>query len=225
LRATITIDKDTVNSEEEALSFINKYGFVTLFPIRRIIFPNLYQATVGNREEKFDNAWKWADDLAMKKLIHYGKLVRKQVTLVSLEFFPYLYRLCREKTLSTTVQKILDFIKAHGSASTTVLRKSLDLTGKEKKYVFTKAMDELQMAFTLAIVGREKPPRMTHIYDLIERWMPQSPFEKANAISEKDAKDRVIAKLLENKLTSTWKEAQIFLGDLQNQNYLRGVQE
>lgn len=214
MRATITIDKDTVNSEEEALNFINKYGFVTLFPIRRIVFPNLYQATVGNREEKFDNAWKWADDLAMKKLIHYGKLVRKQVTLVSLELFPYFYRLCREKTLSTTAQKILAFIEAYGPISTTVLRKSLDLMGKKKKYVFTKAIDELQMALTVAIVDREKPPRTTHIYDLIERWMPQSLFEKADAVSEKDAKDRVIAKLLENKLISKREEAQIFLGDL-----------
>lgn len=214
MRATITIDKDTVNSEEEALNFINKYGFVTLFPIRRFVFPNLYQATVGNREEKFDNAWKWADDLAMKKLIHYGKLVRKQVTLVSLELFPYFYRLYREKTSSTTAQKILAFIEAYGPISTTVLRKSLDLMGKKKKYVFTKAIDELQMALTVAIVDREKPPRITHIYDLIERWMPQSLFEKADAVSEKDAKDRVIAKLLENKLISKREEAQIFLGDL-----------
>ena len=214
MRATITIDKDTVNSEEESLNFINKYGFVTLFPIRSFVFPNLYQATVGNREEKFDNAWKWADDLAMKKLIHYGKLVRKQVTLVSLEFFPYLYKLCREKTLGTTAQKILAFIKAHGPTSTTVLRKNLDLMGKGKKYVFTKAINELQMAFTIAIVDREKPPRMTHIYDLIERWMPPSLFEKVDAVSKKDAKDRVIAKLLENKLISTREEVQIFLGDL-----------
>jgi len=214
LRATITIDKDTVNSEEESLNFINKYGFVTLFPIRSFVFPNLYQATVGNREEKFDNAWKWADDLALKKLIHYGKLVRKQVTLVSLEFFPYLYKLCREKTLGTTAQKILAFIKAHGPTSTTVLRKNLDLMGKKKKYVFTKAINELQMAFTIAIVDREKSSRMTHIYDLIERWMPQSLFEKAGAVSKKDAKDRVTAELLENKLISAREEAQIFLGDL-----------
>ncbi len=55
---------------------------------------------------------------------------------------------------------------------------------------------------------------MTHLYDLIERWMPQSLFEKADTVSEKDAKDRVIAKLLENKPISAREEAQIFLGDL-----------
>lgn len=55
---------------------------------------------------------------------------------------------------------------------------------------------------------------MTHIYDLIERWMPQSLFEKADAVGKEDAKDRVTAKLLENKLISTREEAQIFLGDL-----------
>jgi hypothetical protein len=55
---------------------------------------------------------------------------------------------------------------------------------------------------------------MTHLPDLVEHLMPQSLFEKADSVSEKDAKDRVLAKLLENKLISTREEAQIFLGDL-----------
>jgi hypothetical protein len=55
---------------------------------------------------------------------------------------------------------------------------------------------------------------MTHLPDLVEHWMLESLFVRADAVSEKDAKDRVPAKLLENKLISTQEEAQIFLGDL-----------
>jgi len=55
---------------------------------------------------------------------------------------------------------------------------------------------------------------MTHLPNLVERWILQSLLEKADAVSEKDAKDKVTAKLLENKLISTQEEAQIFLGDL-----------
>lgn len=101
--------EDVLDSRKEALEFINKYGVVTLFPIKGTSFPSLYRATKGNRQEKFDKAWGWADDLAMEKLIHYGKLVRKQVSLVSLEVFPSFYKLCRKKGLSDLAKKYLTF--------------------------------------------------------------------------------------------------------------------
>ncbi len=188
--------ENAIGSKEEALKFINKYGVVTLFPIKGKSFPSLYRVTKGNRREKFDNAWKWADELATDKAIHYGKLVCKQVSLVSLELFPASYRLCRTDVLSDPAKKMLDFMKAHGSASTTVLRKSLGFWGKDKKYEFAKAMDELQLTFHIAIVGRERAPKMTYTYDLIERWMPRVLFEKAGKIDRAEAKAKIIAKLV-----------------------------
>jgi len=160
----------------------------------------LYKATRGNRQEKFENAWKWADELGYQKLIHYGKLVKKQVTLLSLEMFPYFYKLYRKSQLSNTARQILDFLKQHGPTSTTVLRKSLNLWGKEGKNEFLKAMDQLQMAFAVAIVSREKPPKMTHIYDLVERWLPIELLKKAESTNEAISKEKIAAKLLENKV-------------------------
>ena len=58
--------ENVINSKEEALKFINKYGIVTLFPIKVKLFSSLYRATKGNRQEKFDKAWGWADALAME---------------------------------------------------------------------------------------------------------------------------------------------------------------
>jgi len=163
-------EENTLTAEEEAFRFINKFGLVTLFPIRGFSFPNLYQATTGkDKEEKFEKAWQWADNLAQKKRIHYGKLVRKQVTLISLEMFPYFFKLCGKRKLSETAQKILAFLKQRGETSTTLLKKNLNLMGKAKKHEFVKAMDELQVTFSVGIVGREKSPRMTYSYDLIER--------------------------------------------------------
>lgn len=196
------ISENTLNSQEEALKFINKYGVVTLFPIKGTSFPSLYRATKGNRQEKFDRAWGWADDLAMEKLIHYGKLVRKQVSLISLDLFPSFYRLCRRGGLGDPAKQIIDFLESHGPTSTTVLRKSLGFWGKEKKYTFTKAVDELQLTFAIAIVGREKPPRMTHVYDLIERWMPKSLFKRAEKTDITKAKAKIIAKLMQNQVIS-----------------------
>ena len=208
-------EENTLTTEEEALSFIDKYGFVTLFPIRGFSFPNLYQATAGkDKEEKFEKAWQWADNLAEKKRIHYGKFVRKQVTLISLEMFPYFYKLCGKRELGKTAQKILAFLKQRGATSTTLLRKNLNLMGKTKKYEFMKAMDELQVTFSVAIVGREKSPRMTYSYDLIERWMPTELLKKAEDINEKTAKERIRAKLLENEVFTRHEDAETFLKKL-----------
>jgi len=199
-----------IHTEKEALAFIEKHGFATLFPVRKTSFLSLYGFTAGkSKEEKFEKAWKWADDLAYKKQIHYGKMVHKQVTLFSLEMFPHFYKLYRNSQLNETAQKILDFIKQHGPTSTTILRKSLNLWGKENKNEFVKAIDQLQMAFALAIVNREKPPKMTHIYDLTERWMPRGLLKKAESTSEIVARERIVAKMLENRVISKpedWKK-------------------
>ncbi len=208
-------EEGTLTTEEEALRFINKYGFVTLFPIRGLSFPNLYQATAGrNKDEKFERAWQWADNLAQKKRIHYGKFVRRQVTLISLEMFPCFYKIYGKRKLGKTAQKILGFLKQRGATSTTLLKKNLSLTGRAKKYQFMKAMDELQVTFSVAIVGREESPRMTYSYDLIERWMPTELLKKAEDISESTAKERIEAKLLENRVFSRHEDAIAFLRKL-----------
>ena len=195
-------EEDTLTNEHEALEYISKYGVVTLFPVRGLSFPSLYKATKGSRQEKFENAWKWADELGYKKQIYYGKLVGKQVTFFSIEMFPYFYKLYRNIPLNQTAQRILDIIKQNGPTSTTTLRKNLDLWGKEKKNEFTKAIDQLQMAFAVAIVSREKPPRQTHIYDLTENWMPKVLLQKAESTTEATAKEKVLAKMLKNQIIS-----------------------
>lgn len=201
---------DILTSQDEGLDFINRYGVVTLFPVKGTKFPSLYRATKGSRDEKFRNAWRWADNLALDKQIHYGKLVCRQVTLVSLEMFPYFYRLGKERRLTSTARRILSFLKSNGKTSTTGLRRNLGFYQKEKKYEFLKAIDELQMVFAIAIVDRESPPRLTHIYDLIERWMPRSLLEKAEPISKDTAREKIVTKLLENKVISSVEDTKRF---------------
>jgi hypothetical protein len=98
--------------------------------------------------------------------------------------------------------------------STTLLKKNLSLTGKAKKYEFMNAIDELQMAFLVAIVGREKAPRMTYSYDLIERWMPRELVKRAEDLDESRAKRRIEAKLLENEVFSGREGVETFLKKL-----------
>ena len=203
-------DSYMLTSQDEGLDFINRYGVVTLFPVKGTDFPSLYRVTKGSRDEKFRDAWRWADNLALEKKIHYGKLVCGQVTLVSLEMFPYFYRLGKERLLTSTAKRILSFLNNNGKTSTTELRRNLGFAQKERKYEFLKAIDELQMAFAIAIVDRENPPRLTHVYDIIERWMPRSLLERAEAISKETAREKIVAKLLENKVISSAEDTKRF---------------
>jgi hypothetical protein len=205
--------ENTVNTQQEALNFVNKHGSVTLFPIKGVAFPSLYRATLGkNKEEKFNKTWSWADHLAQEKRIHYGKLIKKQVTLISLEMLPYFYRVHKRGQFKGTPQRILDFLKRHGPTFTTNLRRGLNLTGRENKSKFTKAMDQLQEAFAIAIVDREQSPKMLYTWDLLERWIPEDLLRKAETVSEKAAKERISSKLLENKVISKAEEAGKLLG-------------
>ncbi len=203
--------ENTVTTEEEALGFVNKYGVVTLFPIRGWRFPNLYQAVAGrHKAEKHSKMWLWADGLSEKKRIHYGKLVRNQSTLLSLEMFPDFYRIYGRRKVGDTAQKILEFLKRHGATSTTVLKRHLNLTGKANRSKFAKAIDELQATFSVAIVAREKAPRMTHSYDLMERWMPEL-VEAALHSTEVLARERITTKLLENNVFDKREHVETFL--------------
>lgn len=201
-------------TQSEALAFIEKKGLVTLFPVRGTSFPSLYGSTAGkNREERFEKAWTWADNLSQQKKIYYGKLVRKQVTLVSLSVFPHIFKLCHNKEkLNVTAKKILNFLVKSGPTSTTKIRKQLKLMGKSRKSEFTKALDQLQLNLAITVVDREKSPRMTYSWDLVERWMPKELLLKAAKISEDLAKEEIATKLLENKAITKPEEAYRLLG-------------
>jgi len=204
-------EENILATEHEALGFVDKYGLVTLFPIRGFSFPNLYQAIAGkDRNEKFDRTWQWADNLAQKKRIYYGKFVCKQVTLISLEVFPYVYRLNKRNDFNDVSRAILEFLGQHGATSTTNLRKQLQLAGRKKKSTFVKSMDELQLGFAISVVDRAKTAQMTYTWDLLERWMPKELLEKAENVDETTAEERIKAKLLDNKVFPKLEDGKLF---------------
>jgi len=203
-----------IHTEMEALAFVKRHGLATVFPIKGTRFPNLYSSTAGeDKKEKLEKTWNWADNLAQQKKLYYGKLVAKQTTLVSLEVFPHVFRLHHMKgKLSETAKQIMDALVQHGPISTSNLRKQLQLTGKERKSMFTQAIDQLQLNLAIAIVNREKSPRMIYTWDLIERWMPKELIEKAARTSESEARDKVVGRLLEIGAITKPEEAAKLLG-------------
>ncbi|MFX0170251.1 MAG: hypothetical protein ACFE89_12995 [Candidatus Hodarchaeota archaeon] len=204
-------EANTVTCEEEALALVNQYGFVTLFPIKGTQFPNLYHAIKGTREEKFDKTWTWGYQLAQQKHLHYGKFIRKQVTLISLELLPYFLRLARDQKLGTAAQRILAHLQTHGKTSTTNLRKHLGYQQKDQKPEFLHAIDELQLAFAVAIVKRDPYPQYTNTYDLIDRWIPTPILEQAEHLTLETAREKLITQLLTNGVITTPVDAKRYI--------------
>jgi len=205
------LEENTLASPNQALAFINRCGLVTLFPVKGKQFPSLYGAVQGSREEKLERSWSWGDELAQAKRIHYGKLVHGQVTLVSLELFPYLVRVARERQLSAPAQRMLEYLRQHGQTSTTALRAAMNLVGKAQRAKFSQALDELQAAFSIAIVAREKAPKFTYSYDLMERWMPKALLAKAASFTIDAAKEKILAKLVAASVIAAPQDVKHFL--------------
>ncbi len=204
-------EENALTNAEQALAFINQYGLVTLFPVKGKQFPSLYRAAQGSREEKLERTWAWGDELAQAKRIHYGKLVHGQVTLVSLEVFPYLVRLTRERPLSPSAQRMLEYLRQHGMTATTALRPALSLTGKAQKAEFSRALDELQASLRIAIVARERAPKFTYSYDLMERWMPKALLAKAGALTIDAAKEKLTVRLVAASVIAAPQDIKQFL--------------
>jgi uncharacterized protein YcaQ len=106
---------------------------------------------------------------------------------------------------------MLDYLRQHGQTSTTDLRRALDLAGKAQKAEFSRALDELQAAFAIAIVTREQAPKFTYSYDLMERWMPKALLAKVDSITVGAAKERIVAKLLETSVIGRPQDINQFL--------------
>jgi hypothetical protein len=204
-------EANTVTNKEEALTLINQYGFVTLFPIKGTQFPNLYHAIKGSREEKFDNTWIWGYHLAQHKHLHYGKFFRKQVTLISWELFPYFFRFARKNPLGPTAKRIRTHLQTHGKTSTTNLRKHLGYQKKDQKSEFLRAIEELHLAFTIAIVKRDPAPKHTNTFDLIERWIPNTHLKKAETLTVETAQERIITQQLSTGVITTTADAKRFI--------------
>jgi hypothetical protein len=153
----------TVTSKEEALDFIKKHGFVTLFPIRGKNFPNLYQAIVGTREEKFKKAFQWADELSVdEKKILYGKLVKGQTTPISIDILPLFYKAYQRSDFSGLPSRILAFIKQNGPTSTSELRKAEHDRPSQEERVYQSHRSFAQHLFDCC--GQQRKTAEAHAY-------------------------------------------------------------
>lgn len=202
-----------LSSASQALTFVNKRGFIYFWPIKGIDLPSLWTAVAGDRPvaDKHDDpghiTWGWKDAALDKKIWYYAKILRRKATMISLDIAPYFYALSEnygspeedyliayhEGRLSQAAKEVYETLLDRGALNTLDLRREAKLANA-KDSEFNKALEQLQADFKILPVGIAEAGawKYSHIYQIVPRNFPDLP-EQARKISESQAR----AKLLE----------------------------
>jgi hypothetical protein len=217
-----------LRDEHEALSFVEDIGFCLLFPARGMELPSLWEAINGSSRalpEHHDDralglAWEWKDSLPARRLIYYGKLLRRKPTLVALDMLPYFYALSencgdpddylehyRDGKLSEDGKRVYEAILEHGPLPTSRLRVLAGLPAKVAAARFDRAISELQGGLYIVKSGISDANawKYCYVYDLLSRRFPEA-IALARHISGKQARLAVASRYLRSVIAAPTKD-------------------
>jgi len=207
-----------VSSPAQALTFVNKRGFIYFWTIKGIDMPSLWTAVAGDRPvaDKHDDpghiTWGWKDGALDKKIWYYAKILRKKATMISLDIAPYFYALSEnygspeedyllayeEGRLPQAAKQVYEAILNEGALHTIDLRKAAKLTNA-KESEFNKALEILQSDFKILPVGVAQAGawKYSFIYEVVSRHFPELP-EQARKIGEREARAKLVELFFES---------------------------
>ncbi|MGH2376195.1 MAG: AlkZ-related protein [bacterium] len=179
------VRQHTVRTQRGALRFINTLGFCYAFTRGPGGLPGLFDVLATRSTDRMWSwAWEWKDVLATSRRVHYGKVIRRKPSYISLALLPAFYALSgnvgepddhlqayREGRLSALSKAVYEHILAAGPVSTWTLRRQFVPRGQSGGR-FHRALDDLQERFLVAKVGEEDEWRYGFIWDAFHRWMP-----------------------------------------------------
>jgi hypothetical protein len=201
-----------LSSPAQALTFVNRRGFVYFWPIKGIDLPSLWVATAGDRpvadahDDPGHITWGWKDGALDKKIWYYGKILRGKGTMISLEIAPYFYALSEnygspeedyliayhEGRLPQSAKQMYEALWEEGAMHTLDLRKKSKLSNA-KDSEFNKALEYLQKDFKILPVGVAQAGawKYSHIYEITTRHFPDL-AEQARKITESQARGKML---------------------------------
>lgn len=201
-----------LSSPAQALTFVNRRGFVYFWPIKGIDLPSLWVAVAGDRpvadahDDPGHITWGWKDGALDKKIWYYGKILRGKATMISLDIAPYFYALSEnygspeedyliayhEGRLPQSAKQVYEALWEEGAMNTLDLRKKSKLSNA-KDSEFNKALEYLQKDFKILPVGVSQAGawKYSHIYEITTRHFPDL-AEQARKITESQARGKLL---------------------------------
>ena len=201
-----------LSTPDQARRFVDARGFIYFWPIKGIDLPSLWTAVAGERPvaDQHDDpghvTWGWKDGALDKKIWYYGKILRRNATMISLEVAPYFYALSEnygspeedyliayhEGRLTQSAKQIYETLLENGALNTIDLRRLAKLANA-KESEFNKGLEQLQSDFKILPIGVSEAGawRYSHIYEIVTRHFPDLP-EQARTISESQARTKLL---------------------------------
>jgi hypothetical protein len=205
-------------SMDEAVDYINQRGMIFFWPYKGIDFPSLWSAVAGNRpvadahDDPGHVSWGWKDTLLGKKLVYYGRVLKKRNSFISLETLPYFYALSpnygspeedymidyEAGKLTAEARAVYEALLDNGPLDTVALRKAARLTSRTSDTSFNRAMEELQVTLRVLPTGVAEAGAWNYafIYDLVPRHYPDL-IEQAHPLSEWEARRYLLMRALD----------------------------
>jgi hypothetical protein len=215
-----------VQTQDEALRFLNEVGLCLLFSARDIELPSLWGALCGgdrpvprhHDDRELGLAWRWKDTLPAARAVLYGKYLRKKPVFISLDLAPFFYALSpnygdpqqdyledyRDGRLSVEAKQVYEVLLEKGALPTSRIRLDAGLGGKSNATRFDRALAELQMSFRIAKVAISDANRWSYcyVYDLLPRHFP-GVVEKAREIPGWLARETILLRYLQTVVAAT----------------------
>jgi len=198
-----------LHSERDAIHFINKRNFVFFWPVKNVLLPSLWGATVGNRpvpnnhDDPGHITWRWKDNLLGKRKCYYGRVLRKRNTFISLEALPNFYALSpnygdpendylvqyQQGLLSVEAKNIFEALLNEGMMDSLSLRKAVRLLSPRNESRFNRALEILQADFRILPVGIAAVGtwKYAFVYDTVHHHFPNL-IEKSHHINISNAR-------------------------------------
>jgi hypothetical protein len=215
-----------VQTEEEALRFLNEVGLSVLFSAKGIELPSLWGALCGedrpvpshHDDLELGLAWQWKDTLPVAGKVLYGKFLRKRPVFLSLDLAPHFYALSPnygnlaedyqqdylDGRLSVEAKQVYEVLLDQGALPTSRLRREAGLSGKRNATRFERALTELQMDLRITKVAISDANRWgyCYVYDLLPRHFTEV-VRKAEAITGRQARETILLRYLQTVIAAT----------------------
>ena len=201
-----------IKSKDQAIQFVNKWGFIYFWPIKDALLPSLWVAVAGDRpvanahDDPGHVTWGWKDSLLGAKRWYYAKVLRKKATIISLSVAPYFYALSEnygspdedyqiqymQGEMTQEAKAVYEALLFEGALDTINLRKAANLSSRESDSRFNRALVDLQADFKVLPIGTSQSGgwRYSFVYELVHRHHPEL-VEKARLIQEDDARSEL----------------------------------
>lgn len=213
-----------VQTIDQARAFVQQVGFCFLWPIKGIEMPSLFHAIAGrvrsvpnkHNDPDLSRCWGWKDAALGQRWWHYGKLLRRKATLVSLDLLPAFYA-CSENygglddyleqyragTMTAEAKRIYETLLEQGPLDTVRLRREAHMVAEGAKSRFDRALVELQVGLKVLpiAVAEAGAWRYAFVYELLQRHYPELP-ERAREIQRSQARRMLVKRYLENVMVA-----------------------